>query len=113
MPVIVEVVVSRLTTFVVGLTLLLAWYSLSRVSDTPGASAGLRHSHRGFAADPRRSDRRLIYQRHRLGGRGPKSWTARAWRALAQHGVPIAADVAAEGGAGYGVPGDHGSVFGI
>jgi hypothetical protein len=26
--------------------------------------------------------------------------------------VPIAADVAAEGGAGYGVPGDHGSVFG-
>ncbi|MDT5349232.1 MAG: hypothetical protein QOH91_2519 [Mycobacterium sp.] len=46
-----------------------------------------------------------------LGGLGRKSWTARAWRTLGQRGVRIAADVAAEGKAGYGAPGDHGSVF--
>jgi len=45
------------------------------------------------------------------GGLGPKSWTALTWRTLAQRGVRIAADVAAEGRAGYGVPGDHGSLF--
>src|SRR5271155_1459475 len=45
------------------------------------------------------------------GGLGPKSWTALAWRSLAARGVRIAADVAAEGRAGYAVPGDHGSVF--
>lgn len=45
------------------------------------------------------------------GGRGPKAWTARAWQALGQRGIRIAADVAAEGRAGYGVPGDHGSIF--
>ncbi|CAM4140054.1 GDSL-like Lipase/Acylhydrolase [Mycobacterium basiliense] len=45
------------------------------------------------------------------GGLGQKSWTARAWQLLGQTGVRIAADVAAEGRAGYGVPGDHGSVF--
>jgi lysophospholipase L1-like esterase len=46
-----------------------------------------------------------------LGGLGRKSWTSRAWRTLARQGVRIAADVAAEGRAGYGVPGDQGSVF--
>jgi len=45
------------------------------------------------------------------GGEGPKSWTARAWQTLAQRGVRVGADVAAEGKAGYVVPGDHGSVF--
>ena len=45
------------------------------------------------------------------GGLGPRSWTARAWQILAQGGERIAADVAAEGKAGYGVPGDHGSIF--
>ncbi|OBF81623.1 hypothetical protein A5791_05200 [Mycobacterium sp. 852002-51163_SCH5372311] len=45
------------------------------------------------------------------GGQGRKSWTACAWRMLGQRGVRIAADVAAEGRAGYGVPGDQGSVF--
>ena len=45
------------------------------------------------------------------GGEGPKAWTARAWQVLAQRGIRIAADVAAEGRAGYGMPGDHGSVF--
>ena len=45
------------------------------------------------------------------GGLGPKSWTARAWRQLAQRGERISADVAAEGRAGYGTIGDHGSIF--
>lgn len=46
-----------------------------------------------------------------VGGQGPRSWTAEAWQMLARQGVQIAADVAAEGGAGYGVPGNRGSVF--
>lgn len=46
------------------------------------------------------------------GGLGPHSWTARVWRTLAREGVRIAPDVAAEGRAGYLVPGDHGSIFG-
>jgi len=45
------------------------------------------------------------------GGLGPKAWTALAWYSLARGGVRIAADVAAEGRAGYGVSGDHGSIF--
>jgi len=45
------------------------------------------------------------------GGNGPRSWTEQAWKLLAHRGVDIQADVAAEGGAGYGQPGDHGSVF--
>lgn len=45
------------------------------------------------------------------GGLGSKTWTGLAWKALASHGVRIAADVAAEGRAGYGVAGDHGSFF--
>ena len=46
-----------------------------------------------------------------LGGLGAKGWTARAWQLLAQQGIPVTADVAAEGGAGYGTRGNHGSVF--
>ena len=46
-----------------------------------------------------------------IGGQGPKAWTALAWQGLARQGVQIAADVAAEGRAGYGVRGDHGSIF--
>jgi lysophospholipase L1-like esterase len=45
------------------------------------------------------------------GGLGPKSWTALTWQTLGKRGLQIAADVAAEGRAGYVVPGDHGSIF--
>ena len=45
------------------------------------------------------------------GGLGAKGWTARTWQLLAREGVPVTPDVAAEGGAGYGTRGDHGSVF--
>jgi lysophospholipase L1-like esterase len=46
-----------------------------------------------------------------LGGLGAKGWTAQAWQLLAKQGVPVTADVAAEGGAGFGTRGNHGSVF--
>jgi lysophospholipase L1-like esterase len=45
------------------------------------------------------------------GGLGTRAWTALAWHTLAQRGVPITAEVAAEGRAGYVVPGDHNSIF--
>ncbi|HET6733076.1 Rv0518 family GDSL lipase [Mycobacterium sp.] len=45
------------------------------------------------------------------GGQGPKTWTALAWQTLARQGLEVTADVASEGRAGYGVRGDHGSVF--
>lgn len=45
------------------------------------------------------------------GGNGPNSWTQLAWQLLAKRGVQIDADVAAEGGAGYGQPGTQGSIF--
>lgn len=46
-----------------------------------------------------------------FGGLGPRSWPAQADRNLDAWGVPIIADVAAEGRAGYVVHGDHGSIF--
>jgi lysophospholipase L1-like esterase len=46
-----------------------------------------------------------------LGGLGSNGWTARAWQWLNQQGTPVSADVAAEGGAGYGTRGNRGSVF--
>jgi lysophospholipase L1-like esterase len=46
------------------------------------------------------------------GGKGPNTWTARAWRTLAHQDLLVTADVASEGRAGYGVRGDHGSLFG-
>ena len=113
MPFNVEVVVSRLATFVIGLTLL-----VGVILDCPGY---LTHAERVRVYDVRPVDSRLTHVAvigdsyttgTDEGGLGPKSWTARAWRALAQHGVPIAADVAAEAHAGYGMPGVHGSVFG-
>ena len=45
------------------------------------------------------------------GGLGATTWTARAWQMLARQGVQVAADVASEGRAGYGVRGDHNSLF--
>jgi len=45
------------------------------------------------------------------GGLGAATWTARAWQLLARQGVQVTADVASEGRAGYGVRGDHNSLF--
>lgn len=45
------------------------------------------------------------------GGNGSRAWPALAWDLLAQRGVDVDGDVAAEGGAGYGHPGNRGRVF--
>lgn len=45
------------------------------------------------------------------GGEGDRGWTTRAWQTLARNGVPVMADVAAEGGAGYATRGNRGNVF--
>ncbi len=45
------------------------------------------------------------------GGNGPRSWPQLAWKLLADRGLEVDADVAAEGGAGYGQPGNRGRVF--
>jgi len=45
------------------------------------------------------------------GGNGPRSWPELAWGLLARSGVDVDADVAAEGGAGYGQRGSGGSLF--
>jgi lysophospholipase L1-like esterase len=45
------------------------------------------------------------------GGLGSKAWTVETWQTLAHQGVQLAPDVAAEGRAGYGARGDHGSIF--
>ncbi|TFV59351.1 SGNH/GDSL hydrolase family protein [Mycobacterium sp. PS03-16] len=45
------------------------------------------------------------------GGEGNRGWATLAWQSLARQGLPVRADVAAEGGAGYGVRGNRGSVF--
>ena len=45
------------------------------------------------------------------GGNGPKSWPQIAWQMLSAEGVDVRTDVAAEGGAGYGQPGNRGSAF--
>jgi hypothetical protein len=47
-----------------------------------------------------------------IGGIGPNAWPVRAWKTLAQQGVQVTPDVAAEGRAGYGVRGDQGNEFG-
>lgn len=45
------------------------------------------------------------------GGLGEKSWPRQTWHILARQGVSTAADVGAEGGAGYGTRGSRGRLF--
>jgi GDSL-like Lipase/Acylhydrolase family len=102
-----EVVVSRLATFVISLALL-----LGVVCADPAHPVRAYHP---LTLDFRLNHVAVIGDSYTTGtdegGLGTKSWTARAWQTLGQRGVRIAADVAAEGKAGYGVPGDLGSVF--
>jgi lysophospholipase L1-like esterase len=106
MPFTVEVVVSRLATFVISLTLLVGVVieHPARVRAYETLTLDFRLNHVAVIGDSYTTGTDE-------GGLGPKAWTARAWQTLAQRGVRNAADVAAEGRAGYGVPGDHGSVF--
>jgi lysophospholipase L1-like esterase len=101
--------VSRLATFVLGLALV-----MGVVVANPARPARAR-AYETLTMDSRLNHVAVIGDSYTTGtdegGLGPKSWTAVAWHRLAQRGVRIAPDVAAEGRAGYGVPGDHGSIF--
>jgi len=101
--------VSRLATVVISLTLL-----VGVVIEYPAHPARVRAYHT-LTVDFRLKHGAVIGDSYTTGtdegGLGPKSWTARTWQTLAQRGMRIAADVAAEARAGYGVPGDYGSVF--
>lgn len=46
-----------------------------------------------------------------IGGQGAQAWPVLARALLAQRGIEVTADVAAEGRAGYGVRGDQGNLF--
>jgi lysophospholipase L1-like esterase len=101
--------VSRLATFVIGLALL-----FGVVFDDLAYPARVR-PYEALTVDYRLNHVAVIGDSYTTGtdegGLGPRSWTARTWQTLARSGLRIAADVAAEGRAGYCVPGDHGSVF--
>ena len=100
---------SRLTAFVVRLALLVAVAAVYLACPAPVRAYDI------LTLDFRLNHVAVVGDSYTTGtdegGRGPRSWTARAWRALAQQGERIAPDVAAEGRAGYGMPGDHDSIF--
>src|ERR1700747_2943486 len=104
-----EVVVNRLATVIIGLAAV-----LGMVFGDPAHPAQVR-AYDTLTLDSRLNHVAVVGDSYTTGtdegGLGPKAWTALAWHTLAQRGVRIAADVAAEGRAGYGVPGDHGSIF--
>jgi lysophospholipase L1-like esterase len=101
----VEVAVGRLVGFVVSLALLigvvsapvapLELYEASR--DTPLSRVAVIGDSYTTGSDE--------------GGQGANGWADRAWQMLALQGFDITPDVAAEGGAGYGIRGNRGSVF--
>jgi lysophospholipase L1-like esterase len=102
-------VVSRLATFVISLTLLVGVVFADMAHPASVRAYGM------LSVDSRLNRVAVIGDSYTTGtdegGLGPNSWTARAWQTLGARGVRIAANVAAEGKAGYAVPGDHGSVF--
>jgi lysophospholipase L1-like esterase len=104
-----EVVVSRLATFVISLTLLVGVVFADMAYPARVGGYGM------LSLDSRLNHVAVIGDSYTTGtdegGLGPNAWTARAWQTLNARGVRIAADVAAEGKAGYAVPGDHNSVF--
>ena len=106
MPSRLEVIVSRLATFVIGLTLLAGLDVLhpARVRTFETLTLDLRLNHLAVIGDSYTTGTDE-------GGLGPRSWTNRAWQLLSARGERVSADVAAEGRAGYGTPGDHGSIF--
>jgi lysophospholipase L1-like esterase len=104
--------VSRLTTFIIGLLLVVA---VAGQAPAYSAHPARVRAYGTLTEDSRLNRVAVIGDSYTAGtdegGLGPKSWTARAWQTLAERGVRIAPDVAAEGRAGYGVRGDHGSIF--
>lgn len=104
-----NLVVSRLVAFVVGVAVLagVVFGCPARPVGSPAyqtLSLDFRLNHVAVVGDSYTTGTDL-------GGLGRNAWTARAWQTLRRQGVRVAADVAAEGRAGYGVPGDQGSLF--
>jgi len=101
--------VSRLATFVISLTLLVGVVFADKAHPARGRAYDM------LSVDSRLNRVAVIGDSYTTGtdegGLGPNAWTARAWQRLGARGLRIAANVAAEGKAGYAVPGDHGSVF--
>ncbi|OBJ58004.1 GDSL lipase [Mycobacterium sp. 1423905.2] len=97
---------SRLATFVIGLALLagVAVPDAARMPAYDALTKDFRLNHVAVVGDSYTTGTDE-------GGLGPNAWTALAWQNLNRRGVRVIADVAAEGRAGYGVAGDHGSVF--
>ena len=100
---------SRLATFVIGLALLVGLGFVSPVNPAPvrtydTLTLDFRLNHVAVVGDSYTTGTDE-------GGLGSRSWTARAWQILAARGDRVSANVAAEGRAGYGTPGDHGSIF--
>ena len=100
---------SRLATFVISLTLLVGVVFADKAHPARGRAYDM------LSVDSRLNRVAVIGDSYTTGtdegGLGPNAWTARAWQRLGARGLRIAANVAAEGKAGYAVPGDHGSVF--
>ncbi|MFV0496352.1 Rv0518 family GDSL lipase [Mycobacterium sp.] len=100
---------SRLAAVIIGLALAVG---VAVQGPTVPGTAG---RYRLLGSDPRVSQIAVIGDSYTTGtnegGLGPNSWTERAWQLLLQRGMRIDADVAAEAGAGYGMPGDHGGIF--
>lgn len=97
---------SRLATFVLGLAFLVGVgaHDAPRVRPYHALTMDFRLNHVAVVSDSYTTGTNE-------GGLGSKGWTALAWQSLNRRGVRVVADVAAEGRAGYGVPGDHGSIF--
>lgn len=94
----------RLATFAISLALLVGMFSEQPVRGYDSLTVGIPLYHLAIVGDSYTNGTDI-------GGQGPKAWTARAWLALARQGMQVQPDVAAEGRAGYGVRGDHGSLF--
>jgi len=101
--------VTRLATFAISIVVLVAVASSGLVD-----SAQAR-PYRALTLDLRLKPVAVIGDSYTTGtnegGLGANSWTARTWRSLTVPGLRIASEVAAEGRAGYGAIGDHGSIF--
>lgn len=97
---------SRLGTFVVALAVVLAM-----IAQIPGPERRYTTLGVGSAANRVAVIGDSYTTGTEEGGRGARSWTSQAWMTLARQGVQVAPNVAAEGRAGYGMPGDHGNVF--
>jgi lysophospholipase L1-like esterase len=106
MPLTLEVRVSRLTTFLIGLSFLVGvavtYPAQMRTYET--LTLDFRLNHVAVVGDSYTTGTNE-------GGLGSRSWTSRAFHVLGTRGARISGDVAAEGRAGYATLGDHGSIF--